>query len=45
MYAGLVMDLRDAPLYSIVVFHACAHNPTGIDPSHEVWELISKVSI
>jgi aspartate/tyrosine/aromatic aminotransferase len=25
------------------LFHACAHNPTGVDPKPEQWEEISKV--
>ena len=37
-------DLRNAPLYSIVIFHACAHNPTGMDPSREQWKILAKVS-
>lgn len=28
---------------SIILLHACCHNPTGSDPSHEEWEKISSV--
>jgi aspartate aminotransferase, cytoplasmic len=28
---------------SAVIFHACAHNPTGCDPSREQWEAIADV--
>mmetsp|Transcript_28537 Transcript_28537/g.66125 ORF Transcript_28537/g.66125 Transcript_28537/m.66125 type:complete len:411 (-) Transcript_28537:43-1275(-) len=28
---------------SLVLLHACAHNPTGIDPSPEQWQQIAEV--
>lgn len=28
---------------SIVVLHACAHNPTGCDPSIEQWRIIGNI--
>ena len=34
---GMQQDLQGAPEGSIVVFHACAHNPTGVDPTPEQW--------
>ncbi len=34
---GLVADLRAAPVGAAVVLHACAHNPTGVDPTPEQW--------
>ncbi|KAJ1722619.1 Aspartate aminotransferase, cytoplasmic, partial [Coemansia biformis] len=40
---GLLEDLRAAPRGQIVVLHACAHNPTGIDPSEAQWEAIADV--
>ena len=42
-FEGMVEDLRAAPQGSIVLLHACAHNPTGIDPSQEQWRQISDV--
>jgi aspartate aminotransferase len=36
-------DLRAAPPGAIVVLHACAHNPTGVDPSTEQWAGILRV--
>ncbi|KAL4967843.1 pyridoxal phosphate-dependent transferase [Aspergillus stella-maris] len=27
----------------VVILHACAHNPTGIDPSHEQWSTLAEV--
>ncbi|KAF0852421.1 mitochondrial aspartate aminotransferase [Andalucia godoyi] len=38
---GCLKDLRNAPLRSVILLHACAHNPTGIDPTMEQWKKIS----
>ena len=40
---GLLEDLDKAENGSIIVLHACAHNPTGSDPSKSQWEDILKV--
>jgi len=40
-WAGLMEDLGNAPPKSVVVLHACAHNPTGLDPTKEQWEKIA----
>ncbi|KAL3696196.1 hypothetical protein R1sor_010272 [Riccia sorocarpa] len=42
-YEGLLEDLRAAPKGAVVLLHACAHNPTGVDPSQEQWEGIRRV--
>ncbi|KAK5944305.1 aspartate transaminase aat1 [Knufia obscura] len=42
-FDGMVADLKSAPANSIVLLHACAHNPTGIDPTQEQWQQLSKV--
>ncbi|KAH8906642.1 hypothetical protein BR93DRAFT_968230 [Coniochaeta sp. PMI_546] len=39
-FQGLLADLKAAPKESIFLFHACAHNPTGIDPTVEQWKEI-----
>lgn len=36
-------DLSSAPVGSVVLLHACAHNPTGVDPTPEQWQGILKV--
>lgn len=41
--AGMLEDLSNAPDQSIVMFHACAHNPTGCDPSKDDWHKIFEV--
>lgn len=40
-YEGMMEDLGNAPEGSVVLLHACAHNPTGCDPTHEQWKEIS----
>ena len=39
--AGLLDDIAKAPDGSIFLLHACAHNPTGVDPSEAQWDEIS----
>jgi hypothetical protein len=34
---GLLADLNAAPAGAAVILHACAHNPTGVDPTPEQW--------
>lgn len=41
--AGCLEDLSNLPEKSLVMFHACAHNPTGVDPTPEEWQEISHV--
>ena len=43
-FDGMVEDIREMPPGSCVLLHACAHNPTGMDPSLEQWKRISDVS-
>lgn len=40
-FEGMVADIKAAPKGSIFLFHACAHNPTGVDPAQEQWKEIS----
>ncbi|KAI0274656.1 glutamic oxaloacetic transaminase AAT1 [Gloeopeniophorella convolvens] len=40
-FEGLKEDLKNAPEQSIVLLHACAHNPTGVDPTPAQWKEIS----
>jgi aspartate aminotransferase len=39
-FEGMMKTLEDAPRGSIVVLQACAHNPTGLDPSTDQWREI-----
>ena len=38
--AGMLEDLEAAPNGSVVMLHAAAHNPTGVDPTKEQWDQI-----
>ena len=40
---GMCDDLKSAPVGSVVLLHACAHNPTGVDPTPDQWQGILKV--
>lgn len=31
------------PEKSVILLHACAHNPTGVDPRPEQWKEISDI--
>ncbi len=39
-FNGMLETLERLPARSIVVLHACAHNPTGVDLSDEQWHLV-----
>ena len=41
--AGMLNYLRALSAGSIVVLHAAAHNPTGVDPTQENWRQIAEV--
>ncbi|KIW19574.1 hypothetical protein PV08_00147 [Exophiala spinifera] len=40
---GMLSTLKAADNGSIVLLHACAHNPTGVDPTQEQWKQIAQV--
>jgi len=40
---GFLGSLRSAPDRSVFLLHACAHNPTGVDPTQEQWGAIADV--
>jgi aspartate/tyrosine/aromatic aminotransferase len=40
---GALPYAQGAPAGTVVLLHACAHNPTGVDPTAEQWEQISDV--
>jgi len=42
-YEGMMKDVGAAPDKSIFLLHACAHNPTGVDPSKEQWAELSEL--
>ncbi|KAL2159537.1 hypothetical protein VTH06DRAFT_2542 [Thermothelomyces fergusii] len=40
---GMKAALEQAPDGSIILLHACAHNPTGVDPTPEQWREIASL--
>jgi len=42
-YDGMLADLKAVPDGSAVLLHACAHNPTGVDPTPEQWQGVCAV--
>lgn len=41
--SGMLDDLQNLPAGSIVVLHACCHNPTGVDLTLEDWKKVLEV--
>ncbi|EAT84981.2 hypothetical protein SNOG_07515 [Parastagonospora nodorum SN15] len=37
----MVADIKAMPKGSIILLHACAHNPTGVDPTEDQWVKIA----
>ena len=42
-FAGMLGALERLPAGSVVVLHACCHNPTGVDLSREQWQQVLDV--
>ncbi|EJU05387.1 aspartate aminotransferase [Dacryopinax primogenitus] len=42
---GMLSALRAAPERSVILLHACAHNPTGVDPTQPQWAQIADVML
>eukprot|EP00049_Salpingoeca_infusionum_P025157 m.18168 g.18168 ORF g.18168 m.18168 type:complete len:420 (-) comp7706_c0_seq1:863-2122(-) len=43
-FGGMQEAIDNMPEGSVVVLHACAHNPTGVDPSPEQWRDLAKLT-
>lgn len=41
---NLIADLSQAGHGDVVLFHGCCHNPTGIDPTSEQWQILAEMS-
>lgn len=41
-FDGMVADIKAMPRGSIILLHACAHNPTGVDPTEGQWVAIAE---
>jgi len=42
-FAAACEDIKNIPENSIILLHACAHNPTGVDPRPEQWKELSQI--
>ncbi|KAG3276141.1 GOT2-like [Ictidomys tridecemlineatus] len=42
-FTGTIEDVSKMPEQSVLLLHACAHNPTGVDPHPEQWKEIASV--
>ena len=42
-FDGMLSTIQGAPEGSVILLHACAHNPTGVDPTRDQWKQISQV--
>jgi aspartate aminotransferase len=40
--SGMLEDINAAPEGSVILLHACAHNPTGVDPTMDEWKQIAE---
>lgn len=44
-FDGLVKSLEAVHAGDVVLFHGCCHNPTGIDPTAEQWQILADLSV
>ncbi len=44
-FDGMLSTLNSAPAGSVVLLHACCHNPTGVDPDPAQWRQIVDVVV
>jgi aspartate/tyrosine/aromatic aminotransferase len=42
-FDGMIQSLMNAEFNSVIVLHACAHNPTGVDPTQDQWRTIADI--
>lgn len=42
-FEGMKATLQSAPDGSVFLLHACAHNPTGVDPTKEQWAEVAAI--
>ena len=44
-FAGMLAALSSLPAGSIVLLHACCHNPTGVDLDHDQWRQVVELAV
>lgn len=42
-FDAMIARLRTIPEGDVVLLHGCCHNPTGIDPTPEQWQIIGDI--
>ncbi|WP_372880661.1 amino acid aminotransferase [Psychromonas sp.] len=42
-FSAMLASLEGVEAGDLVLFHGCCHNPTGIDPTLEQWEILAKL--
>ena len=42
-FEGMCKAIENMPPSSVILLHGCCHNPTGIDPSFDQWQQLSKL--
>ncbi|KAI0508669.1 PLP-dependent transferase [Xylaria bambusicola] len=42
-FDGMKAAISEAPERSIILLHACAHNPTGVDPTLDQWKELATI--
>ena len=42
-FEGMMSALEESQEGDIVLLHACAHNPTGLDPTKEQWKAVAEL--
>ncbi|WP_354624463.1 amino acid aminotransferase [Psychromonas sp. MME2] len=42
-FDAMIASLQQVEAGDLILFHGCCHNPTGIDPTTEQWEILAKL--
>ena len=42
-FDAMIASLQAVEAGDMVLFHGCCHNPTGIDPTQEQWDILAKL--
>ena len=43
-FEKMLLSLKNVKTGDVVLFHACCHNPTGIDPTNSQWKELARIS-
>jgi len=43
-FDAMTAALREVPAGDVVLFHACCHNPTGMDPDTAQWKVLAEIA-